>query len=181
MGALQAASLLIRDHCNVLIHINADVPKIIPAYNRIRAFEDTCKEHHVPYELNLNVCGDSYQELFSQMKIIFADIDEKYPGQKKGVFLANDTYANMFLNLIFQKYGCLPDTYELVGFDNSPIASEAILPITTIGQQIDVIAHTSMELLVQQMEERKKRKPVPLAEPIHKQITPILIRRETTN
>lgn len=79
------------------------------------------------------------------------------------------------------KYGCLPDTYELVGFDNSPIASEAILPITTIGQQIDVIAHTSMELLVQQMEERKKRKPVPLAEPIHKQITPILIRRETTN
>ena len=164
MGALQAASLLIRDHCDVLIHINADVPKIIPAYNRIRAFEDTCKEHHVPYELNLNVCGD-----------------EKYPGQKKGVFLANDTYANMFLNLIFQKYGCLPDTYELVGFDNSPIASEAILPITTIGQQIDVIAHTSMELLVQQMEERKKRKPVPLAEPIHKQITPILIRRETTN
>ena len=161
MGALQAASLLIRDHCDVLIHINA--------------------EHHVPYELNLNVCGDSYQELFSQMKIIFADIDEKYPGQKKGVFLANDTYANMFLNLIFQKYGCLPDTYELVGFDNSPIASEAILPITTIGQQIDVIAHTSMELLVQQMEERKKRKPVPLAEPIHKQITPILIRRETTN
>lgn len=62
----------------------------------------------------------------------------------------------MFLNLIFQKYGCLPDTYELVGFDNSPIASEAILPITTIGQQIDVIAHTSMELLVQQMEERKR-------------------------
>ena len=53
MGALQAASLLIRDHCDVLIHINADVPKIIPAYNRIRAFEDICKEHHVPYELNL--------------------------------------------------------------------------------------------------------------------------------
>ena len=28
MGALQAASLLIRDKCDVLIHINADVPKI---------------------------------------------------------------------------------------------------------------------------------------------------------
>ena len=28
MGALQAASLLIRDHCDVLIHINADVPKL---------------------------------------------------------------------------------------------------------------------------------------------------------
>ena len=181
MGALQATSLLIRDKCDILIHINADVPKEIPAYNRICAFEDTCKEHGVPYELHLDVSGDSYQDLYAQMRNIFTNIDERHPNKKKGIFLANDTYANMFLNLIFQKYGCLPDTYELVGFDNSPIANEAILPITTIGQQIDVIAHTTMDLLVQQMEERKKRKPAPLAKPIHKQITPILIRRETTN
>ena len=129
--------------------IGRDVPKSIPAYDRIRAFEDTCQEYHVPYELNLNVIGDSYQDIFAQMKHIFSDIDEKYPCKKKGIFLANDTYANMFLNLIFQKYGCFPDSYELVGFDNSPIASEAILPITTVGQQIDLIAKTAMELLVQ--------------------------------
>ena len=135
-GALQAATLLIRDKCDVLIHVNADVPKSIPAYDRIRAFEDTCQEYHVPYELNLNVIGDSYQDIFAQMKHIFSDIDEKYPDKKKGIFLANDTYANMFLNLIFQKYGCFPDSYELVGFDNSPIASEAILPITTVGQDV---------------------------------------------
>ena len=55
----------------------------------------------------------------------------------------------MFLNLIFQKYGTFPSTYEIVGFDNSPIASEAILPITTVGQQMDVIAKTAMDLLVQ--------------------------------
>ena len=172
---------LIRDKCDVLIHVNADVPKSIPAYDRIRAFEDTCQEYHVPYELNLNVIGDSYQDIFAQMKHIFSDIDEKYPCKKKGIFLANDTYANMFLNLIFQKYGCFPDSYELVGFDNSPIASEAILPITTVGQQIDLIAKTAMELLVQQMEERKKRSPVSLSKPIHKQITPVLIRRDTTS
>ena len=111
---------------------------------------------------------------------IFNKIESKYPDQKKGIFLANDTYANMFLNLIFQKYGTFPSTYEIVGFDNSPIASKAILPITTIGQQIDVIAKTAMDLLVQQMEEQKKRVPKPLGEPIHKQITPILIRRNTT-
>ena len=46
-----------------------------------------------------------------------------------GVFLANDTYASMFLNLIFQKYGKLPKDYQIVGFDDSPIASEAILPL----------------------------------------------------
>ncbi len=111
---------------------------------------------------------------------IFNKIEAKYPNQKKGIFLANDTYANMFLNLIFQKYGTFPSTYEIVGFDNSPIASEAILPITTIGQQIDVIAKTAMDLLVQQMDEQKKRVPKPLGEPVHKQIAPVLIRRNTT-
>ncbi len=143
-------------------------------------FEDTCQEYHVPYELNLNVIGDSYQDIFAQMKHIFSDIDEKYPCKKKGIFLANDTLCKYVLNLIFQKYGCFPDSYELVGFDNSPIASEAILPITTVGQQIDLIAKTAMEPW-QQMEERKKEDRFLFSKPIHKQITPVLIRRDTTS
>ncbi len=84
MGALQATSLLIRDKCDILIHINVDVPKYVPAYDRIRAFEDTCTEHNIPYELSLNVSGDSYNDLFSQMNVIFNNIDEKYPDKKKG-------------------------------------------------------------------------------------------------
>ena len=181
MGSLQATSLLIRDKCDILIHINANVEKTVPAYDRIRAFEETCKEYQVPYDIDLSVSGNSYQEILNVIRRIFTRIEEKYPNQKKGIFLANDTYANMFLNLIFQKYGKLPPTYEIIGFDNSPIASESILPITTVGQQIDVIAQTAMELLVQQMEEQKKRAPKPLEKPIHKQITPVLIRRNTTS
>ena len=144
------------------------------------SFKETCEEYHVPYDINLSVEGDSYHEILNVIRVIFDKIEAKYPDQKKGVFLANDTYANMFLNLIFQKYGTFPSTYEIVGFDNSPIASEAILPITTVGQQMDVIAKTAMDLLVRQMDEQKKRAPKPLGEPIHKQITPILIRRNTT-
>ena len=48
--------------------------------------------------------------------------------------MANDTHANILLNLLMREYGCLPDEYRIVGFDDSPIASEAIVPITTIGQ-----------------------------------------------
>ena len=180
MGALQATSLLIRDKCDILIHINVNVDKSIPAYDRIRAFQETCEEYHVPYDIDLSVEGNSYHEILNVIREIFNKIEAKYPDQKKGIFLANDTYANMFLNLIFQKYGTFPSTYEIVGFDNSPIASEAILPITTVGQQIEKIAQTAMELLVLQMNEMKKRKPTPLKEPVHKQITPVLIRRDTT-
>ena len=51
--------------------------------------------------------------------------------------------------------------------------------MSTIGQQIPEIAREAMELLAQQMTERKKRRPVPLEAPVHKIIPPVLIRRET--
>jgi len=177
MGAVQAATLLIRNQCEILIHVNVPVPKQVPAYNRIRGFEDTCIEHHVPYELMLQDFGSTYETTYEAIK----KVDNAYPGKKKGVFLANDTYANIFLNLVFQKYGTLPEEYQIMGFDNSPIANESIIPISTIGQQIDQISKTAMELLILQMNEMKKRQPVPLSEPIHKQITPVLIRRNTTD
>lgn len=46
-------------------------------------------------------------------------------------------------------------------------AREAVIPISTVGQQTDKIAYKAVSLLVEQMNERKKRRPVPLAEPIH--------------
>ena len=55
------------------------------------------------------------------------------------------------------------------------------MPITTIGQQIDKLVQNAMELLVLQMEEQKKRAPKPLEKPLHRQIAPILVRRETTD
>ena len=92
----------------------------------------------------------------------------------------NDTHANVLLNFLFQKYGKLPETYQIIGFDNSPISREAVIPTSTVGQQISLIANEAMKILSAQMEERKKRRPSPLKEPVHKVIQPILIRRETT-
>ena len=44
------------------------------------------------------------------------------------------------------------------------------------------ITYSQLSLLLSSlMEERKKRRPVPLKEPVHKVITPILIRRDTTD
>ena len=93
--------------------------------------------------------------------------------------MANDTHANILLNIIIRKYGKLPTKYRIIGFDNSPISREAIIPISTIGQQVEVMADTAMELLIMQINERRKRKPGQLAEPIHKTITPVLNIRET--
>ena len=124
--------------------------------------------------------GHSYETVQPLLQKIIEELEQKYHGQKKGIFVSNDTHANTFLNLLFRTYGCLPDDYLLVGFDNSPVSREAVVPISTIGQQIDKLAYEAVSLLVQQMNERKKRRPAPLREPVHKVIAPKVFRRATT-
>lgn len=180
MGGYQATSLLARHNCDVFIHINSSSDKNVPAYGRIKGFLDVCTEKDLTHELILKEMGNSYESLQEHLSAIICHLEQKYKRQKKGIFLSNDTQANVFLNLLIRKYSSLPDDYLIIGFDNSPISREAVLPISTMGQQIDKIAYEAVSLLVEQMDERKKRRPVPLKEPVHKVITPILLRRETT-
>lgn len=181
MGAVQATSLLAKSDCDILLHINSDVPKETPAHGRIVGFQDICKEHNMKHELIIRDLGRSYHETQEYLRDIFYYIRDKYPNQKKGLFMANDTHANIMLNLIFREYGKLPEEFRIIGFDDSPIATEAIIPISTVGQQIDKLAYEAVSLLVNQMNERKKRRPKPQKELIHKNITPILLRRDTTD
>ena len=180
MGGVQATSLLAKHNCDILLHINTPTSPDIPAYGRIKGFLDICAEKQLNHKIIYKELGNSYELIQQNLSEIIEELAATYPGQKKGVFISSDTHANIFLNLLIKKYGTLPDDYLIVGFDDSPIAREAVIPISTVGQQIDRIAYEAVSLLVDQMNERKKRRPVPLAEPIHKVITPILVRRETT-
>lgn len=181
MGGIQATSLLHKSGCDILIHINSDLSPKVPAYGRIRGFLDVCEERQIEHELILKDLGNTFEEQVKQLSDILETLESKYAGRKKGIFISNDTAANVMLNLLIKKYGSLPDDYRLVGFDGSPISKSAIIPISTVGQQIEKIADETMKLLVMQMDERKKRKPVLLDAPIHKVVTPVLLRRETTS
>lgn len=180
MGAVQASSLLVKNSCDILIHINSDVSPSVPSYGRIQGFRDTCQQFNIRHKIILTDLGSNYPETQQRIGEVYNLVKEKYPDKRKGIFLANDTHANIFLNLLMRDYGTFPDDYRIIGYDDSPIASEAIIPISTVGQQIDKIAHEAMKLLVSQMNEMKKRRPVPQTEIIHKMITPILVRRDTT-
>lgn len=181
MGGVQATSLLIKSNCDILIHVNSDISEEVPAYGRIKGFEDICRERGIAHDVIITELGDGYEKNRENITELIDMLDRKYPGKKKGVFMPNDTFANIMLNILMHRHVTLPDDYCIVGFDNSSASAEAVIPISTVGQQTEVIADEAMQLLVRQMEERKKRRPVPLKKPIHKIITPILIRRETTN
>ena len=180
MGVVQATSLLAKIGADVLIHINAEFSSQIPSYGRIKGFTDICKEYQIPHELILTDTGHSYEETSQILKNLIDDIDIRYTGKTKGIFLPNDTFANIVLHHLIRRYGKLPDDYKLIGFDDSPVSREAIVPISTVGQQIDKIAAAAMEILNVQIKESHKRKPALSSEPVHQIIPPILIHRETT-
>lgn len=180
MGGVQAATVLAKSGCDILIHVNADVPEYIPAYGRIKGFREFCESNEFEYDVLIKDFGGNFEENLEKIKCFFNELEENYGNKKTGIFMPNDTYANILLNIIVKKYGTLPDKYRIVGFDNSPVAREAVIPITTVGQQVDKIAEKAMEILIMQINEQKKRRPKPLTEPIHKVLTPILVRRETT-
>lgn len=180
MGGVQATSLLAKIGADVLIHINAEFSSQIPSYGRIKGFTDICKEYKIPHELILTDTGHSYEETSQILKNLIEDIDIRYTGKTKGIFLPNDTFANIVLHYLIRRYGKLPDDYKLIGFDDSPVSREAIVPISTIGQQIDKIAAAAMEILNVQIKESHKRKPALSSEPVHQIIPPVLIHRETT-
>lgn len=180
MGAIQATSLLARHQCDILIHINTPTAENIPAYGRIQGFKDFCETNNIKNHIFCQKTENTYDSSRQYLNDILNELETNYSGLRKGIFVSNDTHANILLNLLFRKYGKLPDDYYIIGFDDSPVSREAVIPISTIGQQIDRIANEAVSLLVSQMNERKKRKPAPLKEPVHKTITPILIRRGTT-
>ncbi len=180
MGAVQATSLLAKHGCDIFIHTNSPVLPNLPAYGRIRGFLDTCQEKNLKHRIIFKPFESTYEQTQKYLLEILDELENDFSGQKKGIFVSNDTHANMLLNLLVRKYGTLPEDYLIVGFDNSHVSLEAVIPISTIGQQIDKIAFEAVSLLVDLMNERKKRKPVPLQEPIHRVVPPVLIRRETT-
>ena len=179
LGGQQAAALLADCQCDVLIHVNSPSDPSIPAYGRIRGFEEYCQSHGLPHEVIIRQL-DSSQHCDQQLlREVIDYLDTAYQGRKKGVFMANDTLANTFLNLLFRKHGCFPADYQLVGFDNSLTSSESVLPISTIGQQVDQIAAAAITLLQQQMQESKKKKEATQG-PIHQIIPPVPLERQTT-
>ena len=73
MGAVQATSLLIKNNCDVLIHVNSEVPQDVPSYGRIKGFLDICREKNVKHELILTDLGNTYKENYD---CIFSIVEE---------------------------------------------------------------------------------------------------------
>ena len=71
----------------------------------------------------------------------------KYNGKKIGVFCSNDDIANLFERQCIKTGIDIPNTIELIGYDNSPVSNYAVYRITSIDQNISLMAQIAIESL----------------------------------
>ena len=180
LGGVQATRILYEADCDIYIHVNSSLSETMPSYGRIRGFSDTCAELSLEHQIFSRELGSSYEQMEDSIHEFFNTVDTLYPSRRKGIFMPNDTYANIFCNLLFRKYRTFPEEYCVVGFDNSPVSRNSMIPISTIGQQIDLIAASAVEILDDQIKQRKAGTADKNQGLIHKVIPPVPVVRETT-
>lgn len=180
-GTRQAIKRLLKDGCTALAHINIPTAETLPAYDRIRIFEECAQKAKVPHEYYFAAKDmlTGHTRIHEHFVGVCQSLLEKFPGQRVGVFVSNDNIASLFLNSALS-YGIrIPEQFEIIGFDNSPISVQSIMPITTIGQNVNRLVGETIKLLSRQWEESRKNPDIPL-EPEHLVIRPKIILRDTT-
>ncbi len=180
-GGVAAARHLLQIGCDMLIHINKDeIDSRIPAYGRREGFLDVCRRENAEHAVFNYVQEADYADLAQQTAGILQEIIDTYPARRKGLFCSNDTIAEMVLNDLFRRYGKLPEDFSIIGFDGTPSSEHAILPLSTVQQQIGLLVDHAMELLIDQIRHKKETGFAPLSEPVHRMIPPVLKLRSTT-
>ena len=144
-GGKLAAELLLQNHCEVFVHINNGYSTIWPSFKRIVGFE--CLMEGQTYE---RIIRPELSEPFlpiavQAMEQIVDDLLSKYRGKRLGVFCSNDDIARLFEQQCVLKHLLIPDEAEIIGYDNSPISECAIYPITSVAQNIQLMARLAVD------------------------------------
>lgn len=146
-GGKLAADLLIQNNCEVFIHINNDYQESWPSFKRILGFEFAVKDRCYERLIENNFTDPYTAEAKRTMQKVIQYILNKYPNKKIGVFCSNDDIANLFERECIKQKLDLPNTVKLIGYDNSPVSNYAAYPITSIDQNISLMAQIAIQSL----------------------------------
>ncbi|MDT2758004.1 LacI family DNA-binding transcriptional regulator [Enterococcus asini] len=146
-GGKLAGDKLMADGCEVFIHLNNGYHEDWPSFKRIVGFEFAVRNKL--YEIIINEdLTDPYSETATiAISSIMDNIIKKYPGKKLGVFCSNDDIANILQRDCIKRGLKIPQETEIIGYDNSPVSNYAIYPITSIDQNIPLMATIAINSL----------------------------------
>lgn len=137
-GGKLATQKLISNGCDIIYHINNGYNKTWPSFNRIVGFETASKSQKTEIIIEPKLSDTSSTEAKNAISEILNKIYD--PDKKIGIFASNDNIAVLIENYCLKLGFNIPNNIELIGYDNALISNNAPFPITTIDQNIELMA-----------------------------------------
>lgn len=144
-GGRLAAELLIKNGCDVFIHINNGLHIDWPSYKRILGFELLLQNLTYEKFIEEALTNTLSDIAFEKMTEIFNTIIASYPNKKIGIFCSNDNIANLLQKVCLVNHVNIPEQIEIIGYDNAPISDISQMPITSISQNINLMAKIAVD------------------------------------
>ncbi len=144
-GGRLAAELLIKNKCEVFIHINNGLHIDWPSYKRILGFELLLQNLTYEKFIEEDLTNTLSDIAFEKMTEILNSIITSYPNKKIGVFCSNDNIANLLQKVCLVNHVNIPEQIEIIGYDNAPISDISPLPITSVSQNINLMAKIAVD------------------------------------
>ncbi len=167
-GGLTATKHLLAKGCKNLIHICGDIKFQHEADKRAIAFEDACIAAGVQYSV-YNTTQQMLKELdYSQIvnKLLF-----EHP-EVDGIFASSDVIAAEVIRMATSLGYRVPQQLKVIGFDGVKMSRLMNPPLTTIAQDMKMLASQTVSKLLDAIE--KKEVPLETVIPV------TLIERQTT-
>lgn len=142
-GGVLAAEHLISRGCRAVLHIGGVNEQLMPADDRMNAFETVCKKHGI-FHMAVNLDRAVYNDL-DYYSMIRGTL-EQYP-QIDGIFASSDLIAAQVIQVCREKGLDVPGCMKVVGFDDVNVAELTTPKITTIHQPVREMAYAAVETL----------------------------------
>lgn len=142
---------------------------VMSSRERLRGYREAHQERGVPVDESLVLVSDFTVEDGKRVTGQLLDRDEP----PTAIFACNDLLAIGVIQAARLRGLIIPDDLSIVGFDNTILATIVDPPLTTVAQPIHEMGRQVMDLLIQEIENKKqaKRRVVLLPELIVRQST----------
>lgn len=146
-GGCLATEHLIRQGCRKLAHITGAPQLHLQANRRDEAFVNTCKAHQIaPIVVATDELNFDRLDYYATIRQLLTEHDID------GLFAGNDILAAQALQVAGQLGRQVPRDLKIVGFDDIPLASLTVPPVTTIRQPVAEMGKYAVDAIVRQLE-----------------------------
>lgn len=135
-----------RGHRRIAYATGGDFPSTHHGQSRTQAYLDFCAEQQLPIVPEL-IFGQ--QHTIADGQALGQHLSELNPSDRPtAVFTNSDEVAVGVISALQERHFRVPDDMAVMGYDDQPFAAVAQVPLTTIRQPVQAMAHLAVDQLL---------------------------------